>query len=209
MTPDAFPGSESGFLALWDGVDASVDLRARLPGWPFRGASGCATIYEYDQVLAGSFGAVLHELADAHRDAAVTVAGIEPDPAYYRNSYGFFPAFRFATGDIRTGYGAALFWEPGGDPTGSLGISLNVVAIAGSSGTWAVMAQRDWEVGLLLTPEREGGWLATGVPGFRTGVDLDSIRSPAGWGAVLSEGDRATFARHLRERGSGTLSVGP
>lgn len=109
MTPDAFPGSESGFLALL-GVRGCV---GRSPGSPSRVAvSRCKRVRDDLRVRPGTcgcFGAVLHELANAHRDSAVTVAGIEPEPAHYRNAYGFFPAFRFATGTVRTGYGAALF----------------------------------------------------------------------------------------------------
>jgi hypothetical protein len=198
-----FPTSDAEFAELWNSAGTHIDLGTRFPAWPFRAATGFATIYEYDRVLGGGFGAVLHELSRAHSDEAVTIVGLEPNPSYYADEYGFFPAVRIAAASIRTDYGAALRWEPHGDPTGSLGDTLNVVAIVGSSGAWSVFAQRDWEIGLLLTLEDRGGWMASGVPWFRRDVELDSIRSPAGWGATLIEEDLASFARHLRERGSG------
>lgn len=198
-----FPTGELDFQALQGSVAARVDLDTRLPGWPFRGTRGYATIFEYDRILGGSFGNVLAELAEMYRDESVTTVGIEPRPAYYHDEYGFFPAFAIAGDRVRTEYGVALRFEPGGDPTGSLGDSLNVIAITGSSGAWSVFGQRDWEIGLLLAPDPDGAWLSTGVPWFAVDVDLDSIRSPAGWGAALSDRDREEFARQLRERGSG------
>lgn len=203
MTPDGFPTSELGFQALQNSVAVQVDLDARLPAWPFRAARGYAAIFEYDRILGGSFGNVLAELVDTYGDDAVTGVGIDPRAAYYRDEYGLFPAFRIASDRVRSEYGEALRFEPGGDPTGSLGDSLNVFAFTGSSGEWAVFGQRDWEVGLLLTPDVDGDWLDAGVPWFGVDVDLDSIRSPAGWGATLGDHDREEFARQCRERGSG------
>lgn len=203
MTSNVFPTSELGFQALQDSVAARVDLGARLPGWPFRGARGFAEIFEYDRILGGSFGNVLAELAGTYGDDVVTVVGIEPRPVYYRDEYGLFPAFHIAGARIRSEYGSALRFEPGGDPTGSLADSLNVIAITGSSGAWSVFGQRDWEIGLLLAPDSDGAWLSADVPWYGVEVDLDSIRSPAGWGQKLSGPEREEFARHLRERGSG------
>lgn len=203
MTTGAFPANDRDFETMQGSVGAWIDLAARLPVWPFREACGYAAVFEYDRVLGGSFGAVLDELANTYRDVAITTVGVDPSPGYYRAEYGLLPAFRIPRDDVRAGYGAALRCEPGGDPTGALGDTLNVLAIAGTAGAWSIFAQRDWEVGLLLTADREGSWLTAGLPWFDAEVDLDSIRSPAGWGAMLSEADRAEFARRLRERGSG------
>lgn len=203
MTQDLFASNDDSFQDLRDYVSARVDLDVRFPNWPFRGARGYAAIFEYDRVVGGSFGNVLAELASTYGDDNVTAVGIEPGPAYYRDEYRLHPAFRIAAERLRGAYGEALRFEPGGDPTGSLGDSLNVIAITGSSGTWSVFGQRDWEIGLLLAPDSDGAWLSAGVPWFAVNVDLDSIRSPAGWGADLSEIDREEFARQCRERGNG------
>jgi hypothetical protein len=191
------------FVELKRVLAGSLDLSARLPNWPFRAESGYVTIYEYDRVLGSSFGAVLQALADAHGDVTVAAIGLSPEPAYYRREYGFFPGFETAGASVGVDYGVGVRWEPGGDPTGSLGDTLDVIAIAGASGAWSVFAQRDWELGLLLTPNPVGAWLHSGVPWFGRDIDLDSIRSPSGWGASLSQIDLATFWRHVRERGSG------
>ncbi|GAB78180.1 hypothetical protein SAMN05421595_0701 [Austwickia chelonae] len=206
MTSSIFQTTELGFQTLQASVAARVDLDVRLPRWPFREARGYALIFEYDRLLGGRFGNVLAELAETYGDDEVTAVGIDPRPAYYRDEYGLFPAFQVKGDRVRGEYGAALRFEPAGDPTGSLGDSLNAIAVAGSSGAWAVFGQRDWEIGLLLAPDSHGGWLAAGVPWFGADVDLDSIRSPAGWGANLSDADREEFARRIREYGSGPRS---
>ncbi len=203
MTPSLFPASNDDFQALQDFVAVRVDLDARLPSWPFRGARGYAAIFEYDRILGGSFGNVLAQLARTYSDDTATAVGIEPRPAYYRDEYGLLPAFRIPGERLGIDYGDALRFEPGGDPTGALGDSLDVIAITGSSGAWSVFGQRDWEIGLLLAPDSNGPWLDAGVPWFAFDVDLDAIRSPAGWGTSLSENDREEFARLCRERGSG------
>lgn len=198
----SFPTSQLSFEAIEAFVATRVVLDTRLPGWPFREPRGYAVIFEYDRIVGGSFGHVLAELAGTYGDDAVAVVGIDPRPACYREEYGLFPAFEVGGDRVRGGYGAALGLEPGGDPTGSLGDSLNAIAITGSSGAWAVFGQRDWAVGLLLAPDSDGGWLAAGVPWMGIDGDLAPLRSPA-WGANLDDADLDEFARQLREHGSG------
>lgn len=210
MSSDLFPSVDVDFEALRDVVAARVDLDARLPDWPFRGVRGHAVIFEYDRILGGSFGDVLAALVDAYGDDTVTALGVEPPLFYYRDEYGLFPAFRIAGERVRIDYGDALRFEPGGDPTGSLGDSLDVIAISGSSGAWSVFGQRDWEIGLLRTVEPNGVWLDAGVPWFDVDVDLNAIRSPAGWGVALSESDREEFVRQCRvHRPDGTTGRSP
>ena len=90
-------------------------------------------------------------------------------------------------------------YAPDDDPTGALVDSLNVIAISGSPGSWAIFGQRDWEIGILLTADRSGIWLSAGVPSFDIAVDLDTIRSPAGWGLPLSVEQQTEFARQWSE----------
>jgi hypothetical protein len=180
-----------------------LDPTARLPEWPFLANSGFVTIYEYDRLLGGSFGTVLHALAQFHDDRTVTVVGLDPPTAYYSDEYGYLPAFQITRDSIVDAYAEALRYEPGGDATGAMAFTVNVVGIVGSSGAWSAWGQRDWEIGLVLTDEAQGPWLEGQVAWFGRDVDLDSIRSPAGWGASLSEEERFTFWRNIRERGSG------
>ncbi|WP_106537818.1 hypothetical protein [Haloactinopolyspora alba] len=198
-----FAADEAAFNELKEQVHGTLHIGRRLPEWPFRAPAGYVTVYEYDRVLGLDFGSVLDALARGHDDDSVVVLGLEPTPAYYRDEYGFLPGLQFDRGVIVEGFAAGLSHEPDDDPTGRLGDTLDVVAIAGSSGAWGIWGQRDWEIGLLLTPEERGAWLETGVPWFDRDVDLDSIRSPAGWGTTLSAADREEFARQLRERGGG------
>lgn len=197
------PADVATFNDLQDQVGGTLDLERRLPAWPFRAATGYITIYEYDSVLGLDFGSVLDALAEAHDDDNVVVLGVEPTPAYYRDEYGFLPALQLHRDEIVDGFAAGMSHEPHGDSTGVLGDTLDLIATAGSSGAWALWGQRDWEIGLLLTPEERGPWLHSGVPWFDRNVDLDSIRSPTGWGAALSDVNREEFARQLRTRGSG------
>jgi hypothetical protein len=201
--PSQFAGNDKDFAELVAEVRRQLDPAARLPNWPFLTSSGFVTIYEYDRMLGGDFGLVVQALAQTHGDRLVTVVGLDPPAAYYGDGYGFLPGFRIADDLVAASYGAALRYEPGGDPTGAMAFTINVVGIVGSSGAWSAWGQRDWEIGLVLTPESQGPWLQQPVPWFGPDVDLDSIRSPAGWGTSLAAEDRSTFWRNVRERGSG------
>lgn len=202
MSVIATPDGEPEFQTLQDSVASRVDLAARFPAWPFR-ARGYATIFLHDHILATGFGHVLDALAQAYGDEAVTLVGVDPPPAFYRDEFGFLPALQLPREYVREGYGDALWLDRGDDAMAVLAVSLNVVAVTGSSGAWAVWGQRDWEIGVLLTPDRGGAWLDAGVPWSGTDVDLEVVRSPPGWGLPLSDAELAEFARQLRERGSG------
>jgi hypothetical protein len=199
-----FPSNSVEFAEVVDAVSQSVDSSRRLPDWPFRASGGSVTIYEYDSVLGGTFGRVLESLAMDFGDSEVYVLGIELKSSYYVENYHLFPALRAGLEALEASYMAGMRYAPDDDPTGALGDSLDVVAIAGSSGAWAVWAQRDWEIGLLLTAAPSGSWRSADVPWFDLNLDLDSIRSPPGWGLPLSEEDLTTFWRNVHERGSGT-----
>lgn len=199
-----FAESAEAFAGLQAALQVQLDTAARLPDWPFLTPSGFVTIYEYDRILGGTFGAVLETLAQVYADQVVTVVGLDPPQAYYWDEYSCFPGFQIDRSSLSDGYAIGLRHEPGGDPTGAMAYTTNILGLTGSSGAWSVWGQREWEIGLLLTPESEGPWLRAPVPWFGRNVDLDSIRSPAGWGVSLGEKERSTFWRNLRERGSGT-----
>jgi hypothetical protein len=198
-----FADNEDSFAALVKVVNAQLDTARRLPDWPFKLLDGFALIYEYDRILGGDFGSVISGLVSACGDEVITVVGLEPPPSYYRDAYNFYPGFQLPGSRVSDGYGEGLRYEPGGDPTGAMADTLDVVAITGASGAWSVWGQRDWEIGLLLTRDLGGAWLGDDVPWYGHDVDLASIRSPAGWGMPLSEAQLETFEKNLRERGSG------
>ncbi|MDQ6946008.1 MAG: hypothetical protein M3256_06975 [Actinomycetota bacterium] len=198
-----FAESPEALTGLQVALQRQLDTATRLPDWPFLAASGFVTIYEYDRVLGGTFGIVLESLAQVYGDEAATVVGLDPPAAYYQKEYNYFPGFQIDRDSMTEGYAVGLRHEPGGDSTGAMAYTTNVLGLTGSSGAWSVWGQRDWEIGLLLTPQAEGPWLQAPVAWFGRDVDLDSIRSPAGWGVPLGEQERSKFWRNLRERGSG------
>lgn len=190
------------FDRLAQSVGAVVELGARLPAWPFRPQAAFSQVIEYDRVLGGDFAAVLVALAQAYGDHTVATVVLDPDVRYYSEEYGTLPGFQVETASLEAGYGEGLRYEPDGDPTGALAYTANVIAIAGSSGQWALWGQRDWEIALLCTPHDAGPWLRTAVPIFGRDLDLDTIRSPAGWGVALSQEELREFWQNVRSRGS-------
>lgn len=201
--PGEFAASDGAFREALVALGRQIDPAVRLPSWPFLASSGFVTIYEFDRFVGGAFGKVPQALAAAYGDDTVTVVGLEPPAGYYRDGYGYLPAFWGAGYSFADVYAEALRYEPGGDATGAMAFSINVLGIVGSSGSWSAWGQRDWEIGLVLTREADGPWLEQPVPSLGRDVDLDSIRSPAGWGVPLSDADRSEFWRNVRERGSG------
>jgi hypothetical protein len=181
-----FAKNNEAFAELVAEIQHQLDVGVRLPEWPFLARSGFVTIYEYDRLLGGAFGSVVQALAGHYGDRTVAVVGVDPPVAYYRDAYGFLPGFRMAADFVEEQYAAGLRHEPGGDPTGALAFTVNVIGMAGSSRAWSAWGQRNWEIGLLLTSESQGPWLEQAVPWFSRDVDLDSIRSPED-GGRLSE----------------------
>lgn len=198
-----FASTQIEFDHLTKSVGALMDLGARLPTWPFQSQQSFVHVVEYDRVLGSDFATVLLALAQAYRDHAVAAVVLDPDASYYREEYGVLPGFQVESTSLESGYGEGLRHEPGGDPTGAIAYTANVFAIAGSSRKWALWGQRDWEIALLCTPQDTGPWLRTPVPLFGRDLDLNSIRSPAGWGVALSEQELDQFWRNVRAHGSG------
>lgn len=204
MSDNGFPSDMAGFGDLQNFVSTCIDLDTRIPQWPFYIQKGFVSLFQFDRVLLfGNFGEVLSTLATHYEDDHVTVLGLEPKPSYYIKEYGLFPAFQLEKDSIETGYWEAITYKPDDDETGSLGISLNAIAITGSSRSWAIMGQRDWEIALLVTPDDEGPWQSCEVPSFDRNINIDLIGRPPGWGTPLSEEDRLVFAQTIREHGSG------
>ncbi|GAA4625637.1 hypothetical protein [Cellulomonas oligotrophica] len=198
-----FATDQIEFDRLAQSVGVVVELGARLPAWPFRPQRAFSHVIEYDRVLGGDFAAVLLALARTYNDHAVATVVLDPDVGYYSDAYGILPGFQVETASLEAGYVEGLRLEPGGDATGALAYTADVIAIAGSSGKWALLGQRDWEIALLCTPQDSGPWSRTPVPVFGRDLDLGSIRSPAGWGVELAEDEVREFWENVRSQGSG------
>ncbi|MDP9903112.1 hypothetical protein [Arthrobacter bambusae] len=106
---------------------------------------------------------VLQALVEAHNDTSVSLAVLDPAPAYYRDNYGSYPVFTLPGVTIDDNYWDAVTFEPGGDPTGSVAYTANVVALVGSSERWAVWAERSWDMALVLSQHTNGAWTSAGV----------------------------------------------
>jgi len=190
----------SDFAAV---VKRELDVDRPLPDWPFLRPTGFATIYEYYLLPSPSFGEALQALADAYRDELITVVSFVPLPTYHPDQC--FPAFQMARDGLMESYATAVRQEPGPPGIFALEITLDIVGMTGDSGCWSVWGQRDWEIGLLLTPEDRGPWMEVDVPWCGRDIDLDAIRGPDGWVMPLSDSDRSTFRHNVRTRGSGPL----
>lgn len=199
-----FAGDEVGLTSALIEVDRAVDTCVRLPNWPFRASRAFARIYEFGRVLGGDFGSVLASLAQEYGDAGVDFLSVEPDAAQMHREHGYFAAGRVPLHALSEGFGNLLRYSADGDPTGELSIATDVLCIVGSSATWAVWAQRDWEIGVLVTPDDFGPWLAAGVPDFGRDVNLADIRGPEGWVVPLGNEVLDVFWRNVRARGSGS-----
>jgi hypothetical protein len=202
-THPCYAADRSQFASIQRSVEESVSPGTRFPDWPFRADRGFVTIYEYDRILGEDFGEILESLVDTYSDELVFILGIDPPWEYYKKSYGFYEALSLPGASVWEDYFSAMMWHPGGDPTGALRFTLNVVAMAGSSRKWALLGQADWEIAVLLTDRAEGPWLNRDIPGWVGFFDLSDIRSPPGWGMPLSDTDLETFWRNIRMRGSG------
>jgi hypothetical protein len=116
-----------------------------MPDWPFRLRAANADVCQYGHAIEGAFGAVPQALVDYHGDCTVSLAVLEPSPRYYRENYDAYPAFALPGRALSETYWDSVALEPGGDPTGAVTYTADVVALVGSSGTWAVWGERSWE----------------------------------------------------------------
>lgn len=196
----------SRFDAVKNLVGSSIHLDTRFPSWPFRVPYGYATFFDYTFLRGGAFGDVLRELTISYKDALVGFLALEPGEGHYLDYYGFLPGFQTDASVIHSAYAQALTFESAGDAagiSGILGYTVDVLGIAGSSGLWAVFGQIDWEIGVLLTPDRSGPWLDVGVPWVVGDEARELIGPPVGWGEPLDENEVVSFWQHVVERGSG------
>jgi hypothetical protein len=185
-------------------VAGAVDTSSRLPDWPFKAPLGYVSICQFDHLLGSGFAPVLEALAASQGDDGISLVVIDPDPSYYRSQYASFPGFRVEPAALRTAYWAGLSREPQGDPSGAIAYTANVVAVVGSTRSWAVWGQRDWELALVLAPAQRGPWLSTGVPFVKSRTEIEELRAPSGWSKPLTHAEVSAFMHNVEQRGSGT-----
>lgn len=118
---------------------------------------------------------------------------LEPDPfAYYLRHFQNWPGFRIATDDLLDGYWRFLAHEPGGDPTGAIKYTANVVTLVGSTRTWSVWGQRDWDLALVHSQAEERPWLDGDVPFVSAREALSTFTEPPGF-TPLTASERSIF----------------
>lgn len=196
-----YPTRAEAYADLLGSVETSVVTESRLPDWPFRAAVSNADICQFDEVVGGVFGPVLAALAEAHGDETITLVMFDPSPDLQRSYFGRYPAFRLPAESIADSYWHALAFEPNEDPAGAVNSVADVVVLAGDSGRWSVFAQRDWDLTIVSSQTVGGGWLERGVPFLSAEEALAEFTEPD-FKIPLPPDDRATFLRHVRERGT-------
>lgn len=184
-------------------VASMVHLEASFPDWPFRSGPAYATLYEFDRMLGGLFGQTLQLLAATYGDREIDVVATTPNPDAFAEEYGFFPAFRASSDEIAETYYPALSWSPEGREITAFIFSVESFAVVGSTRRWAVYGQRDWEIGILITPDEDGPWKNSAAPWFPSDTDLSIIRGPIGWGMPVPDQDLEKLANHLAKYGGG------
>jgi hypothetical protein len=193
-----YPEDRAMFDALLVGVERVVDTEIRLPSWPLRDWTAAANVdvCQYSNAIEGAFGPVLQALADFHGDEVVTTVVLDPTPAYYHEHYGTFPAFSLSRDDVAASFWECVSFEPGGDPTGAVVYTANVVTAVGDSGAWAVWAERSWDLAVVLSATPDGPWLACGVPFVPITTALADFTEPD-FKTPLSPTARRTFLQNF------------
>lgn len=196
-----FPSSHTAFSAVLREIRTTVNTDTRLPEWPFKAQLGHAYFCQFSYAIEGAFGPVLEKLAHTYEDASVNFVVLDPAPNYYRENYGCYPAFATPTHSISEGFWQAVSHEPVGDPTGSPTFTANVVAAVGTSGSWALWAERAWDLAIVLTQREAGSWLSAGVEFVPVETALANYTEPD-FKVRLRTHVREEFLRNVQERGS-------
>lgn len=198
--PHVYPVDDESFSQVLGVLTHAVDIDLRLPDWPFKIPVGNADLCQFSLAIEGPFGSVLQDLVDAHGDTSASVVVFDPTPAYYREHYGSYPAFTLSGRTIAQTFWEAVTYEPRDDPTGSVAYTANVVGIAGSSGEWAVWAERSWDIAIVLSRQSKGKWLSAGVDFVSVETALADFTEPD-FKVPLSDQERSTFLDNIRTRG--------
>jgi hypothetical protein len=195
-----YPAEAEVFERILVDVRRTVRTDVRLPDWPFAAPLGHVDICQYSLAIEGPFGPVLEALVATYDDETISFVVLDPAPDYYREGYGSYPAF--VTGDrviTAQSYWELVSHEPAGDITGAPIYTANTVAIVGSSGAWAVWAERSWDLALVLSQHANGPWTSRGVTFVPVEEALADFTEPD-FKVPLSDEARSRFLRNVRER---------
>jgi hypothetical protein len=204
-----YPVDSAAFDAILGHVERVVDSGARLPDWPLRNRrTANIDVCQYSHAIEGAFGPVLQSLADFYSDDVVTTLVLEPAPAYYRAQYGAFPIFSLPRRDIAAAFWDCVSFEPEGDPTGAVVNTAGVVTSVGTSGTWAVWAERSWDLAIIMSQTAGGPWLSRGVPFVPVEAALADFTEPD-FKTPLSSERRNTFLENFGPAGWDRTGSGP
>lgn len=196
-----YPSDSRSFERILGDVERVLESDRRLPDWPFRVATGKADICQFSLAVEGPFGPVLQALVDTHADESVSLAVLDPRPGYYRESYGSYPAFTTPGGTIASTYWDLVAHEPGDDPTGAVTYTANVVAVVGTSGAWAVWAERSWDLAIVVSQHANGPWTSRGMNFVSAAEALATFTEPD-FKVPLPARERAAFLHNVRVRGA-------
>ena len=195
-----YPSDIREFDRILEDVARVLGTDRRLPDWPFNVATGNTDICQFSLAIAGPFGPVLQALVDTHGDETVSLVVFDPSPDYYRENYGSYPVFMASGSTIATTYWDLVAHEPGGDPTGAVIYTANVVAVVGSSGAWGTWAERSWDLAVVLSQHVNGPWTSRGVDFVSAEEALATFTEPD-YKMALPAHERATFLRNVHARG--------
>lgn len=196
-----YPSDRRSFERILGDVERVLDFDRRLPDWPFRVATGKADICEFPWAIAGPFGPVLQALVDTHADESISLAVLEPSPDYYHENYGSYPAFTTPGKTVADTYWDLVAYEPRDDPTGAVTYTADVVAVVGSSGAWAVWAERSWDLAIVVSQHANGPWTSCGVNFVPATEALATFTEPD-FKMPLPDDKRAAFLHNVRARGA-------
>jgi hypothetical protein len=196
-----YPSDVEAFERILGDVERVLETDRRLPEWPFKVPIGNADICQFSLAIEGPFATVLQALVDTYADETVSLAVLDPSPDYYRENYGSYPAFMTPGGAIATTYWDLVAHEPFGDPTGAVTYTANVVAVVGSSGAWAVWAERSWDLAIVLSQHANGPWTSCGVDFVSPAEAIATFTEPD-FKVALAPNERAAFLQNVRLRGA-------
>lgn len=181
-------------------VTAAVDPTKRLPDWPFTAHDGAILIGQFGHLLGPNFAPVLDSLARAHGDESITLAVLSPEPSYYETNFSYFTAIQMESSAIADSYAEGVYHEPMGKATGCIVFTADVVGIVGSSGTWAVWGQRDWDLVVVRTPSPSTTTIGSTVPFVSAAEALEDFTFPDWRGEPPPADQVATFMRNFASR---------
>lgn len=175
-----------------------IDTGLRFPAVPFRGLTGNCWVLAFDDILGSRFSGRLMELAAAFGDQAVEVVAADQDAEEWLRHQGVLPGFIAPVDSLVDTYLKCMWKSPDGSIGWELGHVANDFALVGSSGKWALWAQRDWEIGLLVTTGDFQLAASEDAPFVLPGEDFEMWRGPAGWTLELTPAMLEEFKVNVR-----------